>query len=126
MRQSHIGDGGGGSSVCDSIGVNSGSDSCSDSEYKESNTKNRENKKKNKATQQYIPENNSRSTYDILSIDNDTMFDHVHPDNIIHNRRQSKHQFKLPDDMASRVYYTAIAGIGMYLLYKLMWKRVKR
>lgn len=132
LRQSHIGDGGGGgsSSSISSIGVNSGSDSCSDScsdsESKESNTKKRENKKNNKSTQQYIPENNIRSTYDILSIDNDTMFDHVHPDNGIHNRRQSKHQFKLPDDMASRVYYTAIAGIGMYLLYKLMWKKVKR
>ena len=128
LRQSHIGDGGCGSSVCDSIGVISGSKSSSDSDSNESKIEKRENTKKNKSTQQYIPENTIRSTYDILSIDNDTMLEHVHPDphNIIHNRRQSKHQFRLPDDMVSRVYYTAIAGVGMYLLYKLMWKKVKR
>ena len=115
LRQSHIGDGGG-SSI--------------DGDSNEMNTQNRENSNINKPMQQqYVPENNTRSLYDILSIDNDTMFDHVHPDNRLHSRRQSKHfrhRYKLPDDAASRVYYTAIASIGMYLLYKLMWKRVVR
>jgi len=73
------------------------------------------------SSQQYIPENNVRSSYDILSINNDTMFDDVQ---LYGN--QKGHQFRLPNDTASRVYYAAIAGIGMYLLYKLMWKKVKR
>lgn len=72
------------------------------------------------AQQHYIPENIARSSYDILSINNDTMFDDVHPPRLLH-----KKQFRLPDDTASRIYYTAIAGIGLYLLYKLMLKKVK-
>lgn len=110
--QSHIGDGG------------VGSISITDSSSLDTNTKKRENKRKKKPTQYYVPENNVRSSYDILSINNDTMLEHVHPGNNRQQIKQFKHQFRLPDDTASRVYYTAIAGIGMYLLYKLMWKRV--
>jgi len=76
------------------------------------------------STQQYVPENNTRSSYDILSINNDTMFDDTH--NGPRGGKQNKNQFRLPDDTASRIYYTAITGIGLYLLYKLMWKKVKR
>jgi hypothetical protein len=79
------------------------------------------------ATQQYVPENNTRSSYDILSINNDTMFDDVHILNgMQYKQHKEKQQFRLPDDTASRIYYTAITGIGLYLLYRLMWKRVKR
>lgn len=128
--QSHIGDGGLGSGGSDSSHGRTDSNS-DDSDSNESNTntntKKRENKQKNKPNQQqYVPENNIRSPYDILSINNDTMLEHVHPGNNRQQIKQSKHQFRLPDDTASRVYYTAIAGIGMYLLYKLMWKRVAR
>jgi len=73
------------------------------------------------SSQQYIPENNVRSSYDILSINNDTMFDDVR---LYGN--QKKNQFRLPNDTASRIYYTAITGIGLYLLYRLMWKKIKR
>jgi len=120
--QSHIGDGGVGSSSSSSSSSNRSADNSS----LETNTKKRENKRKKKPTQHYVPENNVRSPYDILSINNDTMLEHVHPGNNRQQLKQSKHQFRLPEDTASRVYYTAIAGIGMYLLYKLMWKKVKR
>lgn len=123
QSQSHIGDGSVGNG---SRGSNDDSTSDSDSNESNTTTKKRENKQKNKPIQQYVPENNVRSPYDILSVNNDTMLEHVHPGNNQQQNKQSKHQFRLPDDTASRVYYTAIAGIGMYLLYKLMWKKVKR
>jgi hypothetical protein len=30
--------------------------------------------------------------------------------------------YQLPEDTASRIYYAAIAGIGLYVLYRLMRK----
>jgi hypothetical protein len=122
-QQSHIGDGG-----ISSSGSNDSISDESNSNDSDTRIKKRENKldKKQTTQQQYVPENNIRSSYDILSINNDTMLEHVHPGNNRQQIKQSKHQFRLPDDTASRVYYTTIAGIGMYLLYKLMWKRVRR
>jgi len=150
LRQSHIG----GDSVNHDSHTDSDSDSSSDSssDSEDGSVNKGENKKEKKrlkkmrkqqkkdkkmhdiyaragsnatvstsAQQQYVPENSARSSYDIMSVNNDTMFDDVKP-----RRLLDKKQFRLPHDTASRIYYTAIAGIGLYLLYKLMLKKVKR
>ena len=62
---------------------------------------------------QYVPVNSATGAYDSMSVTNDTMFDDI------------MYQYHTPDDMPTRIYYAAIAGIGLYLLYRLLQKNQK-
>lgn len=115
---------------------NSGSDSDSDSDSdvsidskkqaKKDKKKAKKDKKKakkdkqndNVAQSQYVPANNATGAYDSMSITNDTMFD-----DSVHTAKTYHHY--TPDDMPTRIYYAAIAGIGLYLLYRLLQKKQK-
>lgn len=66
---------------------------------------------------QYAPVNSATGEYDSMSISNDTMFDDVY--------HQQHHNYHTPDDTPTRIYYTAIAAIGLYLLYRLLQKKQK-
>lgn len=59
----------------------------------------------------------SDKKYDVMSINNNTMFDDV-----VASGRGAATAYNLPEDTASRIYYAAIAGIGLYMLYRLMKK----
>ena len=66
---------------------------------------------------------------DIMSIHNDTMFDDVSiskgsGSDILDTKTAVLTAYRLPEDALSRVYYAAIAGIGLYLLYRVMKKYI--
>ena len=82
---------------------------------------------KHKRTTQQKSKNHHKLTessdkkYDIMSINNDTMFDDARADNDS-GIPSTKVAYRLPEDTASQIYYAAIAGIGLYVLYRLMKK----
>lgn len=76
-------------------------------------------KKDQKKDNAYTPSNKPAIKYDNMNIDNDTMFDDVLLDPGV---VQTDHAFMLPTDTASRIYYVAVAGIGLYLFYRLLKK----
>lgn len=120
--------------------LSSGSDSDSDSdsgsenkakkkrdkkEKKEKKREKKEMKKRDKRERErgahYVPVNSATGAYDHMSITNDTMFDDAAYD-IPENTLKMYH---LPDDTPTRIYYVAIAAIGVYLLYRLLQKQQK-
>ena len=110
-----------GSSSGPSSGASSVSDSDSDSDSDSANRKRKNPHKCKKLVAQ------SDKKYDIMSIKNDTMFDDV----VVANGRGGNGgggdtmvatAYQLPDDIASRIYYATIAGLGMYMIYRLMKK----
>ena len=100
----------------------SGSSSDSDSGSDSANRKRKKQHKRKKLAAQ------SDKKYDIMSIKNDTMFDDV----VVANGRGGgggggeytmvATAYQLPDDLASRIYYAAIAGLGLYMIYRIMKK----
>ena len=121
------------SSDSDSSSSSSDSDSSSQSDddtepkkdkkdKKKKDKKKKDKKKKDKDQKKdnaYTPSNKPAIKYDNMNIENDTMFDDVLLDPGV---VQSDHMFMLPTDTASRIYYVAVAGIGLYLFYRLLKK----
>jgi hypothetical protein len=64
----------------------------------------------------------SDKKYDIMSINNDTMFDDVVVNGGGSGNTMVATAYHLPDDTVSRIYYATIAGLGMYMIYRLMKK----
>ena len=37
-----------------------------------------------------------------------------------------EYEYVLPDDIVSRIYYAAITGLGLYVLYKILYTNRKK
>jgi len=42
------------------------------------------------------------------------------------NKNDNNYEYAFPDDIVSRIYYAAITGLGLYVLYKILYTNRKR
>jgi hypothetical protein len=60
------------------------------------------------------------SKYQVMRFHNNDIDTHAN------NGDVDEYEYALPDDLASRVYYAAITGLGLYVLYKILYTNRKK